>query len=289
MPDSAALLREGVRAEMLGLADRALEAYRAVVDGTEDPDLCAEAWWRQADVLRVQCAWGPALAAARRAQSVARDARLPLRLAEAVNAEASVHLSRGEFAEARALLEPLVASLDDPRLRGIALQNLGATLAQQSDLDAAERAFAESHACFEACGYERGQAIALNNQGRVRIDRGDHAGALLVLERAERAARRVEDEELIALALTNLAEAALAIGDEPRAYDLACTALGHFRASGNRWREIECLRLLGILNARRGAPDEARRCWERGLRLAEAIGSRPDVDALGALLAGLGE
>jgi tetratricopeptide (TPR) repeat protein len=176
---------------------------------------------------------------------------------------------------------------EDVRLRGIALQNLGAVYAQQHDLDAAERAFAESSACFAACDYERGRAIALNNRGRVALDRGDAARATEVLAEALRAARDVEDEELIALATTNLGEATLATSDYPRANDLVCTALGHFRASGNRWREVECLRLLGVISARRGHAEEARRCLDRGLTLARDIDARLEVEAITGELAAL--
>ncbi len=161
--------------------------------------------------------------------------------------------------------------------------------AQQQDLDAAERAFAESHTCFERCSYERGQAIALNNRGRVALDRGDAARATDVLAQAVRAARDVEDEELIALATTNLAEATLGTADYARANDLVCTALGHFRESGNRWREVECLRLLGVISARRGHTVEARRCLERGMALAREIDARLEVAAISTELDRLAE
>jgi tetratricopeptide (TPR) repeat protein len=285
VPDATIQLHDGVRAEMLGMLDRAAEAYRRAAE-SENPDVRAEALWRQADVLRVQCDGQGALASARRAQEVAHTASLARRYAEALNAEASVYISRGEYARARTLLERMVASTRDLRLRGIGLQNLGSVHAREGDLELAERVFAESHVCFRGCGYERGEAIALNNQGRAALDRGDVERATRILERAETAARHVEDEELLALSTANLADAVLAGGDDDRAHDLVCTALGHFRASGNRWREIECLRLLGTINARRGCPEEARRCWERALRLAREIDSRPDEEELLALLSG---
>lgn len=283
MPDSAAM-REGQRAEMLGMLDRALVVYRQLAEGSDDPDIRAEALWRQADVLRVQCQWSDGIESARRAQQVAAGAGLPRRHAEALNAEASIYLARGDLAQARALFETLASTADDLRMRGIGLQNLGSVHAQQGELDLAERVFAESHACFVRCGYERGQAIALNNQGRIALERGDHVRASAILVRAEEAARRVEDEELIALSTTNLADAALAMGDMELAHDRVCTALGHFRASGNRWRETECLRLLGTINERRGAREDARRCYERGLRLAGEIDARMEITALTSLL-----
>jgi tetratricopeptide (TPR) repeat protein len=287
MPDSAALLAEGSRAEKLGMLDRALAAYAAAA-GSDDPDVVSEALRRQSDVYRVQCNWETALVAARRAQQVARDAVLPLRYAEALNSEASVMLARGELGGARPLLEEMARVTDDTRLRGIALQNLGSVYAHEGDLDAAERVFAESYECFRECGYERGKAITLNNQGRAALDRGDLARATAILESAVREARDVEDEELIALTITNLGEATLAAGNYDRANDLVCTALGHFRTSDNRWREVECLRLLGTINDRRGSGNEAVRCYQRALRLAREIGARLEIAAISSELERLG-
>lgn len=288
MTEGVRLLAEGARAEKLGVLDRALEAYEQAASSSTSPDIVAEALTRQADVFRLQCDWDRALAAARRAQQVAGDADLAVRRAHALNAEASVHLARGDLDGAVPLLEEMVQVSDDIRLRGIGLQNLGSVYAQRGDLDAAERMFAESFACFRDCGYERGQAIALNNQGRVALDRGDATHAKSVLEQALTSARHVEDEELIALATTNLSEATLAAGDYPRAHDLVCSALGHFRESGNRWREVECLRLLGTINERRGYRDEAQRCYERGLELAMEIDARLEVANIGRALERLG-
>lgn len=288
MPDPAVLLNEGIRAEKLGMLDRALAAYEAAAAGAgDDADVATEALRRLADIHRIRCEWDVAVAAARRAQDVARTSALPERRAEALNAEASVWIARGDLAAARPLLEEMAAVSTDVRLRGIALQNLGAVHAQQHDLDAAERAFEESSACFAACNYERGHAIALNNRGRVALDRGDAVRATVVLADALRAARDVEDEELIALATTNLGEATLATQDFARANDLVCTALGHFRASGNRWREVECLRLLGVIGMRRGHEEEARRCLERGLSIAREIDARLEVQAISTQLARL--
>lgn len=279
MPDSAGLLSEGIRAEKLGMLDRALAAYEGAYR-QDDADVATEALRRTADVHRIRCDWDAAVTAARRAQEVARQSDLQERLAEALNAEAAVWIARGDLAAAQPLLEAMAGATGNVRLRGIALQNVGAVHAQQHDLDAAERAFEESYACFAECGYERGQAIALNNRGRIALDRGDPSRAKEVLSLAVRAARDVEDEELIALATTNLGEATLATSDFARASDLVCTALGHFRSSGNRWREVECLRLLGIINARQGHEGEALRCFERGLGLARDIDAQLEIVAI---------
>lgn len=236
----------------------------------EDDDLRAQALTHQADVLRTQCDWTAALEVAQRSRVVAMRAGLRARADEACIAEANVHLARGQFDDALPIFEEVLASTDDPRLRGIALQNIGSIQAQGGMLDAAIATFGESYSCFEEASYLRGQAIARNNQGRAALDGGDPVTAAVILEEALVLAREADDGELIGLALLNLAEALLPL-HPTHAEELAATALGHFRTSGNRWRHVEALRLLGDINLHRGHDYEAVACWQRGLALAREI------------------
>jgi tetratricopeptide (TPR) repeat protein len=266
------LLAQGIRAEALGDLEGATALFAGAAHSA-DPALAAEALTRLADARRSGSAWSDALAAARRAQEVARVAGLePLEL-HGMIAEANVLLCRGDFAEARALFEQVLARSAEPRMRGLALQNIGSILAQRGELGAAERYFAESYGQFQCAGYRRGEATALNNYGRVTFDRGDLPLAESLLRQAVAAAREVGHGELIALTTHNLAEVVARLGDIARAEDLAHEALGFFAGSGNRWREIECLRLIGTINEQRGETENAVRCYERGLRIAEEVGA----------------
>lgn len=288
MPDAQESLREGRQAEKLGVLSRALESYEDAARSSDDPRVVAEALVRQADVHRARCEWADAVTCAREAQRVAKGARLDDRRAEALNAEALVYMAQGDFDAALPIVEELIATATDLRMRGIGLQNLGTIRAQQGQPAAAERAFAESYGCWVACGYERGQAIALNNQGRVALDRGDLPHAEEFLAQALTAAREVDDGELIALTMVNFAEAILP-RDSVRAESLACSALGHFQGSNNTWRMVECLRLLGAIHERHRATSEAVRCYERALGLAREIGARVEIAALEGCLARLGD
>jgi tetratricopeptide (TPR) repeat protein len=279
MSDSADLIADGVRAERAGALDRALDAFRTVCETSSDPDLCAQAYTHEADVRRAQCDWNAATAAARRAQGIAWDADLPERYLESLNAEANILSARGRFDEARPILERVVAGTTDPRLRGIALQNLGSILAQSGQRGAAERSFAESLGNFHKAGYERGECIALNNLGRLALDNGDPAGAQPLLERAFRIARRLEDHDLAALAGMNLGWSLCQSGDFDRAQDHAMEALGYFAGCENRWREIECFRLIGDINARCEDYANAERCYGIALSYAEQIDCAPEVRA----------
>jgi tetratricopeptide (TPR) repeat protein len=290
MPDAAKLLENGRHFECVGVLDRALESYAQAADGAADPALAAEALTHQSRIHRCRSEWDAALATARRAQELARAANLHGAVAEAAIAEANVLICRGDYQPALRLFEQVLATSGEPRVRGIALQNIGSIMAQQGNLGAAERSFAESFGCFRRAGYLLGEATALNNQGRVTLDRGNPVLAEQVLEQAIVAARAVGYTELIALATLNVAEALVARGELARAEESASTALGYFVTSGNRWREIECLRIIGAINERLGDVADATRCYQRALGLAGELGAQQDVrvlrDCLSRLVAG---
>lgn len=287
MPDAPEKLEEGIRLERAGLLDRALEAYRFVASESDDPDKVAMALTHESDVHRAQCDWDASLFAARKAQEIAREARLPDRLADAMIAEVNVLMSQGDFGDATLLLNQVVSSTTDARIRGIALQNLGSILAQMGQFNAAERAFTASLASFKEAGYVRGEAIALNNFGRLALDNGDGARAVPLFEEALRLGRQVEDLDLAAMASLNLASALSHNGDYSRAQDLAMAALGYFVVCKNTWREIECLRLIADINERCDDCGNAARCYDLALRLAVDIGAEAEERDVRAKLTAL--
>jgi tetratricopeptide (TPR) repeat protein len=272
-------LDDGVRAEMHGDLDRAVALFAAAARSS-DASTAAEALTRLADVRRSRGEWDAALDAARRGKAIARDAALETLVLHAIIAEANVLLCRGDFFEARGLFEQVLGLTADARMRGLALQNLGSIMAQQGELGAAERFFAESYGQFQHAGYRRGEATALINYGRVTLDRGDLKLAEDLLCQAINAAREVEHAELMALATLNLAETRCRLGDTLQAEDLASEALGVFSGCGNRWRQIECLRLIGTIHEQRGDPENATRCFERGLSIAHEMGATVEIRCL---------
>ena len=279
MPEPLGDIEEGLRLEKFGMLDRALAHYEAASSGN-DPLTVATAWRRRASVLRTRCDWEGALAAARESAAVAVRHGLVDAHAEALNAEAAVFQSQGDFAAARPLLERILGMTTDPRIRGVALQNLGSVAAEGGDLETAEHRFLESYRCFQAAEYLWGQAFALNNYGRAAMDRENFEIAERVLARAVDLAREIEDLDLAALATMNLAETMLCAGDLERADETASTALGYFEMAGNRWRRVECLRLLGDINRRDGQMEIARRCYAQGLELARELGVQLEIPRL---------
>jgi len=275
------LLREGMRAEEIGVLDRALAAFDEAAR-CGDAAISAEALTRLADVRRSRAEWDEALAAARQAQRLTRSLDNQLLLAHALIADGNVFMCRGDFGEAIALFQRVLDANNDQKMRGLALQNIGSCLAQQGQLGAAERAFSESYGSFQRADYPRGEATALNNLGRAALDRGDVGYAAEVLNQAAQTASDVGHGELIALATLNLAEATARQGDLAKAHELASVALGHFSESANRWREVECLRLIGSIGEQEGDLVAAAACFERGLRLAQEIGAAVEMRALEA-------
>jgi tetratricopeptide (TPR) repeat protein len=277
MPEAIELIDEGRRCESHGVLDRALESYRAAATASTESALVAEALTHQSRVHRLRCEWEPALETARRAQETAHRDNLNALLADALNAEGLVLVCRGEFSEALKLFNRVLDASEEPRQRGIALQNIGTVMAQQGQFGTAERAFTESFGWFRHAGYRLGEAMALNNHARVALDRGNAQLAEQLLEQAIAVAREEEYADLIALATVNLAEALDARGLHDKAEEQASTALGYFATSGNRWREIECLRLIGSINERLGDFQNAQRCYKRALGIAEDIGAQQDI------------
>ena len=287
MPDSAELIEEGRRYEGHGVLDRALETYRRAGEETANPATQIDALTHQSRVHRCRSEWELALSTARRAQEIATAANLRDALVEAVIAEGNVLTCCGDFPEALTIFRRVLNMNSDARVRGIALQNIGSILWQQGQLGAAERALAESLGWFQRAGYGLGEAIALNNHGRVTLERGNTELSKQLLGQARRAADATDDAELKQLVALNYAAALVADGNFAGALDEASAALGYFRASGNRWREIECLRLLGTVSERTGDRDGGVRALERALALAEELGARQDARVIRESLARL--
>lgn len=279
MPESTEALDAAKSYEAAGSLDRALAAYALTRQVSRDPAVLSEAYRHEADIYRTRCDWEHALQAARQSGQIAQEAGLTGHLAEAVNAEAAVFHTRGDFARAGELYERILEMPVDDRVLGIAYQNLALVRLQSDQPAEAEPYFRESILCFRRAGYTRGEVIALINLGRNRLDRND-AAAVTTLRDAESRALVLGDLELLAAARLNYAEALLFIGDEERAEDMACIALGHFDATDNSFRRIECLRILGDILRRRNEHDDARRFYERALAVAEQIEAVSEIGLL---------
>jgi tetratricopeptide (TPR) repeat protein len=278
---------EGFRLQKAGLLEEALQQYDAAAS-SGDVTVRARALCRKADLYREWSRWDQATDCARQGAALARGAGAYSLYAEAINAEANVYHQRGEFDAAVPLYERVIEMPVDDRVRGLALQNMGAIAAQREDLDGAERLFLDSYWHFRRAGYDRGVAFVLNNQAAAALDRGRFSSAATIARQAMEAARQVNDFELLGIATLNYAEALAAQEDLARAESLAAGALGFFVLAKSDVHRAQCLRVLGDIYVRRGELSRARACYMQGLEVAVPLGSRFDTDKLRSALADLG-
>lgn len=274
------VLATGERYEKAGLLPKALEAYRGVRTTTQDPVIRAEAWRREAFIHHASGDWDQALAAASESGESAREIGRDDLLAEALNAEAAVYFSRGDLDAALPLYQRMLDLTDDPRIRGFAYQNMGILYARRQEPDQAKGRLEDAYREFERAGHEPGKAHVLNNHAAVLLDRGEHAEAETLSRRAIAVARQIDDLDLLAIATLNRAEALDGLGRTEQAEEAASIALGQFEISGNRWRRVACLRILGDLHSRLGDAEIAHRFWTRGLDLAREIGAGLEAEQL---------
>lgn len=278
-------LEAGLRAEHRDELHRALDHYAdASLAAGDDARVVAQALTRQAGVYRRLSEWDLAADHARRAHQLAEDADLPHLRAEALTAEGNALMCAGRFDEALAVYQRLQRVAMDDRQRGIAMQNIGSIQAQRGEHERAREAFEASRFLFHQAGYMRGEAIASNNLGRLALDCKELNAAETLLQRALIGARAVEDAELAALALLNLAQLRVAQGALHSAAMMAAGAQAHFTESENRWRQIECLCVLADVAESEARPNEARDYLVRGAEIARTIDARAELTKIEARL-----
>jgi tetratricopeptide (TPR) repeat protein len=278
-------LEAGLRAEHADDLQRALHHYAdAAIRGAGVAAIVARSLVRQAGVYRRLSDWDVAADYARRARELADGAGLPELHAEALIAQGNALMCSGRLEEASVVYQRLVRAATNDRQRGVAMQNIGSIHARNRHWDWAAEAFESSRWLFRNAGYARGEAIVLNNLGRLAHDQGDLAQAEELLQQALAAAREVADAELAALALINLAQVRVARGKLSEALPMAAEAFGHFSVSENRWRQIECLCVLAEIAEREGQADQARVHLGHAREMARAIGARVELEQIEARL-----
>ena len=284
------LIEIGLRLEKNGELEPALEHYRRAEREATNPLVTSEAVRRQSIVMQRRSEWDASIALARRAGEIASASGLIDQFAQTVNTEAATLLMRGDLVGASRLFERVVAGTsENPRVRAIALQNLGTIAAQAGEWTRSRECFRESVSCFQRAGDAWGEAVALNNYGRAALDHGNMVMAEELLEQAVAAARRVEDFDSAALAMLNQAEALAGMGRLPRAMELASEALSFYTTSGNAFRHSEALRILGDIDLKRGDRTAARQRYVQALELARAADAPVEVEVIRARIAALDE
>ena len=192
--------------------------------GHERPDIAAEAWWRLANVQRLQSQWDDAIASARAGAELARAHGLRDTEADALNIEAAVWATRGDAQRAGSIFERMLELATRPITRANALQNLGGLAAEERRFDEAERLFGASRDAYRDADDLRGEACSLLNIGRLQAERGDPALAKETLQAAVHHSRTAGDMEMHAAALLNLGIVLGALDEHAEAEERITTA-----------------------------------------------------------------
>lgn len=281
VPDVGVLIENGRIFEQAGNLERALASYRSAANAAVEESLRALALRHQSMVLRDLCEWEDALNAARESAQVAKSFGFNDLFASALNAEAGIHTTKGDFAAAVPLFERVLTLTDDSHVQGNALQNLGCIYAISQEFQSAEHYLTESFSRFRRIGDEAGMLATTRNFGAAALDHGDFELAEAVSLQAMDGARSSLDFSGEMTALKNYAESLIAQGkDLEDAESRAVVALGFFAGSGNIARRIECLRLLGDLAVMRDDWRGARLAYLQALDLAQHLGLLTEVRRL---------
>lgn len=268
-------LDRGFRLEQAGTATRAAEAYRHALTLDPTPAEAAEGHLRLSRALRSLAQWDEAIEEARDAERRGRQIGDEDLAAEALNAEAGVHLMRGDYDVAESLARCALVDAQSARVRGITLQNLGYTAAARKEYPRAKGYFADSLQSFRESGYELGIAVALNNAAAMARDMGDARLGLELSRESAAICRRLNALNVLLAAVQNQARALVELGSFDEAEGLLTEALGHFTSAKNIIEQAACLESLGDLSAaRRGDTQTALRCYQRALDLAAAAQDR---------------
>lgn len=268
-------LDRGFRLEQAGTATRAAEAYRHALTLDPTPAEAAEGHLRLSRALRSLAQWDEAVEEAREAERRGRQIGDEDLAAEALNAEAGVHLMRGDYDVAESLARCALIDAQSARVRGITLQNLGYTAAARKEYGRAKDYFADSLRSFRESGYELGIAVALNNAAAMARDMGDARLGLELSRESATICRRLNALNVLLAAVQNQARALVQLGSFDEAEGLLTEALGHFTSAKNIIEQAACLESLGDLSAaRRGDTQTALRCYQRALDLAATAQDR---------------
>jgi predicted ATPase/class 3 adenylate cyclase len=175
----------------------------------------------------------------------------------------------GDFVRAREYLEAslrLFRELSDPRELAVTLNNLGAAVTRQADVEAAREYLEESLRLKRELGDLHGVAMSLSNLAMLEARVANFEAARAHQSEALAEFRALGDESAVTNSLIALAEVAVSQGESERARALLDEALALAERVGDRAATVEGLALLARALL---AQDELVRAGEAAARGAE--------------------
>jgi class 3 adenylate cyclase/tetratricopeptide (TPR) repeat protein len=267
----------GLALKQQALFDQAAEAYTAMANVAEEASNLAtqaQAWNGLSQVQFGQGDYRAALASARRAEEVARQAGQPGRraLASALCYQCQTLSNLGEIEAALALGKQALAlgvDLDARRVMADSLSMLGWVHKTLGRYQQAARHFEEALALFRELGDRNAAAGALNNLGTTAASCEDYETAVTLLQDALTIAREIGHRHAEIIVLNNLGEAYTGLRNYQAAETHLAQAIQMAEAAG--WGELsETYRLLAEACLEQGKLAEASLAAQRALEEGQA-------------------
>lgn len=154
---------------------------------------------------------------------------------------------------------------------------MGNVLRRTGDMDQALAEYRQALKIYEEEGYQLGQAGLELNVGNLLFDKDRNEEALSSYRRAVDLARRVDNEPLLSMALTNLAATEVRLGDFGDARGAIDESVAICRKIGRTRGQLHNRTTLGDLLAASGKPRQALAEYEKARALAEKLDDEPHL------------
>ena len=219
---------------------------------------------------------------------IRRDLGDMLGLAEALSASAVVAVNLRTYDEARALGEEALhisRQHGDARVTGRALHDLAMVAREQGDYARARPLYEESMAIWRTLGDLIWIAYVALGLGITNLLDGQYVAARAQLEEARGLYTRLGDRYGLAIAETELAHHARAVGEDERAIARLGEAVRYLVAIGASDAVCGCIELLAVSAAERNDPELALRLFGAAQMARSTLGLPPPGERDARLIA----
>lgn len=200
----------------------------------------------------------------------------PVVRARALRGVGTLVYRRGDYPQARALLEEALAlqrRLGNRLEISRCLTNLGNVAQSQRDASTARVLYEEALALKRELGDQQGIALVLNNLGIMARDEGDGLRARTLYEQGLAIQQSLGNHGAVALLLINLGGTACDRGDHRAARALFEESLTIYQELGDRHKIASLLEGFATVALASAAPSRAACLWGRAESLREELGA----------------
>jgi len=265
-----------------------LEEAADLAETSGDRDLRMMVHWHRGNYLYDTDRFAEAVGQFETTLRLAREAGARKIEAHAAGTLGSVLGDLGRHDEAREHLElqlEIGRETGDRITEVRARTNLGGLLNRLGALDEARVHFERCWILSREVGFQRGSVLATGNLGVLAFSQGRIGEALGYCEQQRDAAREIGDKYVLTVALVNVGNHRVLLGDPEGAYDVLLAALSTSRETRSRLMEVHALHGIAALEFARSRIGEALHRAEAALTLSREI-AQPAMEADSLLLRG---